>query len=343
MGNHAIAAVHDHPDLDLVGVLVYGDDKAGRDAGDIAGIGEIGVSATTDVDEIIALDADCVLYMSEGEWNPLAALDDVCRLLSAGKNVVSTAVAAWIHPESVGDEVAERLEAACDEGRSSFHGTGIQPGWVADVLPLTMSGQFRHIDTVTVQQFKDYVTYEDSFVLFDVMGFGKSPLDRVPMDDPTTGAQCFKAPLMLLAEGLGATIDDYLWDRKVAVADQPIDIAAGRIEAGMVAAMRFSYTAIIEGRCALKVEQIARLGADRAPHWPSGRGWKVSVEGVPSMVLESRISVHDEDDAGQGGLGPAMHAVHAIAPVCAAKPGICTLLDLPTVVGRGVLSKGPVR
>jgi 2,4-diaminopentanoate dehydrogenase len=339
VGKHAIAAVHEHADLELVGTLVYDDAKAGRDAGDIAGIGEIGVTATKDVDEILALDADCVLYMAQGDWNPPAALEDICRLLSSGKNVVSTAVTAWIYPESSTDDVVERLEAACEEGQSSFHGTGIEPGWAAEVLPLAMSGLFRRVDSLVVQELMDYTTYNVPFVLFDVMGFGKQPNERVPMDEPAVGAISFKGSLMMLAEGLGATIDDYVWERQVAVTDKPIEIKAGRIEAGTVSAQRFSYSAIIGGRRALTVEHITRLGADQAPDWPNGRGWKVTVEGLPSMVLESRIAIHNEDDTDQSCLGTAMHAVHAIAPVCAAAPGIRTFLDLPTIVGRGVLSR----
>ena len=138
------------------------------------------------------------------------------------------------------------------------------------------------------------------------------------MDEPAIGGLSFKGRLMLLAEGLGAAIEDYVWERQVAVTDKPIEIKAGRIEAGTVSAMRFAYTAIIEGRRALTVEHITRLGRDQAPDWPNGRGWKVTVEGLPSMVLESRIAIHDEDDTDQGCLGTAMHAVHAIAPVCAA-------------------------
>ena len=339
VGRHALAAVHAHPDLELVGARVYHEAKDGRDVGTICGLGEIGVTATTDTEAILALDADCVLYMAEGEWNPAAALDDVCRLLASGKNVVSTAVTAWIYPASAGDDVAERLQAACDQGRVSFHGTGIQPGWAAEVLPLTRSGLFRRVDSLLVQELMDYTSYGVPFVLFDVMGFGKPPDEPVPIADPAIGALSFKAPLMLLADGLGAPIEDYVWERQVAVTDTPIDIKAGRIEAGTVSAQRFSYTAIIDGRRALTVEHITRLGPDQAPQWPNGRGWKVTVEGLPSMVLESRIAINDEDDTDQGCLGTAMHAVHAIAPVCAADPGIRTFLDLPTIVGRGALSK----
>ena len=70
VGRHAATAVHRHPDLELAGAYVYTAAKAGRDIGDICGIGPIGVRATSEPDEIFALDADCVLYMAQGEANP---------------------------------------------------------------------------------------------------------------------------------------------------------------------------------------------------------------------------------------------------------------------------------
>ncbi len=87
VGRHAAAAVYGHPDLELVGAFVYSDAKARRDVGDICGIGETGVVATDNPDDIVALDADCVLYMPQGEMNPMGAVDDICRLLTSGKNV----------------------------------------------------------------------------------------------------------------------------------------------------------------------------------------------------------------------------------------------------------------
>ena len=54
-----------------IGALVYIDAKAGRDVGDVCGIGPIGITATKDPDEIVALDADCVRYMPQGEMNPM--------------------------------------------------------------------------------------------------------------------------------------------------------------------------------------------------------------------------------------------------------------------------------
>ena len=149
----------------------------------------------------------------------------------------------------------------------------------------------------------------------------------------------FHAPLMLVADGLGATIERFVYDRQVALADRTFQIAAGRIEAGTVSAQRFSASAVIGGRKALTVEHITRLADDQAPDWPTGRGWKVTVEGRPSMVLEATIAIRGEDENDQGCLATAMHAVHAIGPVCAAEPGIRTFLDLPLLMGRHVLGE----
>jgi hypothetical protein len=339
VGRHAVAAVHDRPDLELVGALAYSDAKAGRDVGDICGIGPIGVTATTDPAEIVALHADCVLYMPQGEMNPMGALDDICLLLASGKNVVSTAVTGLIYPRSLGRRVVERLDAACADGQTSFHATGIEPGWAAEVLPLTMSGLFRRIDTLLVQELMDYSSYDSADMLFDIMGFGKAPDEPVPMADAALAGVTFRAPLMLLADGLGATIDDFVYHREVAVTDKAFDVKAGRVGAGTVAAQRFGYTAMVDGGRALTVEHITRLGDEQAKDWPTGRGWKVTVEGRPSMVLDSKIATHGEDEADQGCLGTAMHAVHAIAPVCTAAPGIRTFLDLPTIMGRNVLAR----
>lgn len=339
VGRHAVAAVHAHPDLELVGALVYDPAKAGHDVGELCGIPPIGVRTTVDPDEIIGLEADCVLYMARGEMNPRAAIDDICRLLASGKNVVSTAVTALIYPAAAGHRVVDRLEVACAEGGTSFHATGIEPGWASEVLPLTMSAVFQRIDHLVVQELLDYSSYDNAEMLFDVMGFGRPANADVPMSSPEVAGMTFHAPLMLVADGLGATIERFVYDRQVALADRTFQIAAGRIEAGTVSAQRFSASAVIGGRKALTVEHITRLADDQAPDWPTGRGWKVTVEGRPSMVLEATIAIRGEDENDQGCLATAMHAVHAIGPVCAAEPGIRTFLDLPLLMGRHVLGE----
>jgi hypothetical protein len=157
-------------------------------------------------------------------------------------------VTAFIYPRSAGSRVVDRLEAACRAGGSTFHGTGIEPGWAAEVLPLTMSALFRRIDSILVQELLDYSSYDSADMLIGIMGFGHPPDAPVPMADPSLAAGPFRAPLMLVADGLCATIDDFVYERQVEVANEGFDITAARIEAGTVSAQRFSCTAIVDGR-----------------------------------------------------------------------------------------------
>jgi len=267
----------------------------------------------------------------------MGAVEDICRLLESGKNVVSTAVTGLIYPKSLGQAVADRIEKACKVGNTSFHGTGIEPGWASEVLPLTMSGLFRHIESIRVQEILDYASYPSSQMLIDIMGFGRPPDAPVPLADPQLMGTTFRAPIMLLADGLGASIEEYAYTREVALADHSFSVAAGEIRAGTVSAQRFGYSGIIAGRRAITIEHVTRVGADQAPHWPTGRGWRIRIEGEPSMEIEATIAVSGEDHNDQGCLGTAMHAIHAIPHVCAAEPGIRTFLDLPMITGRGAI------
>jgi hypothetical protein len=337
VGKHAIRTIQGRPDLEIVGGYVYSPEKAGRDLGEIAGIAPIGVTATRDKSAIFDLPADCVLYNAEGEGDGAeAAIDDICRLLASGKNVVSTALTVLIYPKAAGPEVVERLEAACRAGGSSFHGTGIQPGWAAEVLPLTLSPLFQRIDSLLVQEILDYSSYPSASTL-ERMGFGRPPTPHPPISTPPSPGSAFHAPLLMVADALGATIDEVIYACEYATTPEAFDVAAARIEAGTVSGKRYSFTAMIAGRPALKVEHVTRISPDAGPDWPTGRGWKVTVEGAPSMVLETQIGVHGEDENDQACLATAMHAVNSIRPVCAAAPGIRTFLDLPMIVGRHAL------
>src|SRR6266542_4911448 len=300
VGREAVAAVQRDRDLTLVGALVYDESKAGRDVGEVCGIGPIGITATTKRGEILALEADCALYMAQGEMDPTGALDHICALLESGKNVVSTALTSLIYPKSAGEEVVDRLEAACAAGSTSFHATGIEPGWASEVLPLTMSGVLGRTESILVQELMDYSTYEVPEMMRDIMGFGLAPDAPVPMSDAELVGSAFRAPLLMVADALGAEIERFEYRREVALAAEPILAKFGTIEAGTVSAQRFAAIAVIDGREALTVEHITRVGADQAPNWPTGRGWRVTVEGEPSMVLDATIAVHGEDDTQQG-------------------------------------------
>src|SRR5262245_7501928 len=104
VGRMALEAVVDRPDMTLVGCYVTSPSKHGSDVGTILGTSSVGVRATSDIEEIEGLDADCVLHMPL----PSAQVGDdpdldtkvICRLLASGKNVVTTV--GYVHPKAYG-------------------------------------------------------------------------------------------------------------------------------------------------------------------------------------------------------------------------------------------------
>jgi hypothetical protein len=136
VGRAAIEGVLAHPDLELVGAYVYSAAKAGLDVGEICGRDPVGVTATDDVEAILALDADCVVYSPM-----LPTTSEVIALLESGKNVVTPV--GWIYPFRSHDVAA--IEAACRTGGVSLHGTGINPGGITEQIPLLLSAFCRDI------------------------------------------------------------------------------------------------------------------------------------------------------------------------------------------------------
>ncbi len=140
-------------------------------------------------------------------------------------------------------------------------------------------------------------------MMVDIMGFGLAPGAPVPLADPELAGSAFRASLLLVADGLGAEIERFDHHREVAVASAPVTATFGRIDTGTVSAQRFSCTAVVGGRRALTIEHITRVGADQAPDWPTGRGWRV-VEGEPSMILDATIAIHAKTTPGKAASAP---------------------------------------
>ena len=127
VGAFTLRFIIEHPELELVGVCVHSDAKAGKDAGELCGLKPVGIRATNDVDAILALDADCVCYTATADLRPFEAIEDICRILESGKDVVSSSVVPLVHPQSFFPELRDKLAVACKKGGTSFSHVGDRP------------------------------------------------------------------------------------------------------------------------------------------------------------------------------------------------------------------------
>ena len=331
VGVAAVKAVLEHPELELAGCWVHSPAKAGRDVGQIVGTDPLGVTATDSIDEILALNADAVIY------TPLMAKpDDVAALLRSGKNVVTPV--GWLYPS---ERSGASLRAAALQGNATLHGTGIAPGGISEKFPLMLSAMSTGVTFVRAEEYSDLRTYEAPDVLRHVMGFGEAPDKALtgPMQKMLNAG--FIQAVRMCVDQLGfATDPEVRTSQEVAVATEVINSPMGRIEPGQVAGRKFHWEALSGGEVVVRVTVNWLMGEeDLDPAWsfgPEGQRYEIEVHGNPDFTVS--VKGFQSEVGGQGPehgvVGTAAHCVNSVPAVCAAPPGIATYLDLPLISGK---------
>lgn len=330
VGARSLRAIIQHPQLELVGLYVHSEAKEGRDAGELIGLDPVGVKATRNIDDILALKPDCVMYMQEG-----ANLDDVCRLLEAGINIVTTR-GEFFYPAKMDAEFRERTEAACRKGKSSIHATGSSPGFITEAIPVVLTSVARRVDCVTIDEFAYIPESCSPEMVFDVMGYGRPVSDEFDPGMLHHMAQCFDQSLSSTAAAMGLEVDEVKSFGEMAAASSRVKIAEDAyIEPGTVAAQRITIAAMNQGKPVLQLRTNWYCATDLDKDWELGEtGWRVTVEGDTPLDVRLTMPRTDEPVAEQMGGYTAHRAVNAIHGVCAAEPGIRTTAELPQVVAR---------
>jgi len=334
-GRKALAGIVRHPELELVGLHAHAREKLGLDAADLCDVDtKTGVLATDDVEALIELEADCVCYTAQGETRIRETVDDLCRLLASGKNVVNTAIVSLVYPPFSSPKIRKRLEAACEEGGSTLLTSGFDPGWSGDVIPLVLAQVCERVDRVRVSELMDYSTYEDPDFTGVYFGFGR-PLDyAAPLLQPGMLKGGWGGMVLMIADAMGLSLDEIREEHERLPAPETFDCAMGHIEEGTCAAVRFEVQGIVDGEPVVVAAHVNRLRDDVGEDWDrlspgKTSGYKIEVEGSPSIRCELEPVGDDGDHNTAGITGTAMRVVNAIPAVCAAEPGVVSILDLP--------------
>ncbi len=336
VGRGLLKSILRRPELELAGLYVTSAEKHGRDVGEILRGEPIGVTASSDIDSIVDTPADVVIHtplpsLVYGD-DPDADVQNICRLLAAGKNVITTV--GYMYPAVHGEELVNRLESACRAGNSTFHSTGLNPGWMGDVLPLAMSGLSSRIDQVYVREITNFEFYPSPEIMFDMMGFGLDEQAFASHGQRYTHwlTGLFRENIQMIADGLGVELDTITDTTEHALAPTDLEPAAGLVKAGTVAGQHWEWAGVKDGRKLIVHETVWRMHPSVAPDWPDG-DHSVTIAGKPGMQLTMGPLWVDD-----GLLATGMHALNAVPQVLAAEPGIRTLLDLPLIMGRGTVA-----
>jgi hypothetical protein len=343
VGKLVIEEIVRHPAFELVGVGVSNPEKVGKDVGEICGIAPIGLFATDDVEALVALKPDALVH-----YGPTAAkADDNIALMStflrAGIDVCSTAMTPWVWPSMKQNPASwiDPITEACKAGGASCFTTGIDPGFANDLFPMSLMGLCSEVKLVRALEILDYINYEGDYE--DEMGIGREPEFKALLEYPDILVMSWGATVPMIAQAVGIELDEITTTWEKWVADAPITSAKGVIEAGQVAAIRFTINGVYQGQTRIQLEHINRVGQPSAPEWPRGNQndvYRVEIDGSPSITQETAFRYTDgsgRDAATAGCLATGMRALNAVPAVNDLPPGWVTALDLPLIPGASTI------
>jgi 4-hydroxy-tetrahydrodipicolinate reductase len=338
VGKMVIRELVDHPDFDLVGVIVNAPEKDGRDVGEIVGIGPIGLAATRDAEAALAAGADALAYFGPTAAHAAQNIENMSMAMRAGMDVVSTAMTPFVYPPACPPQMLEAIEKTCQETGKSCFTSGIDPGFANDLLPMTLMGLCGRVDRVRIQEILDYATYAGDY---GPMGLGEPMQHQALLETPKVLIFSWGHTVPMIADAIGVDLEkiDTVWEKWAA--PERIEFPYGVIEPGRCAAIRFEIRGWVGGEPRIIVEHCNRITKAAAPHWPRPRmvendAYRVIVEGSPNIEQETTFRGAVDGDSNSGGcLSTGMRAIHAIPAVCAAPPGLLSALDLPLIPGHG--------
>lgn len=340
VGKSSVKAVAANPAFELVGCYAWSPDKAGRDVGELVGIEPLGVAATNDVDALLALKPDCVIY------NPMwPDVDELVKILSAGVNVVATA--SFITGHNLGDG-RDKIVEACRVGGSTILGSGISPGFV-ELLAIVSAMICDRVDKITVTEAAD-TTFYDSPETEKPVGFGQ-PIDHPDLQAMTAkGTGIFGEAVRMVAEAIGVDLDEVRCDAEYAQTTEDLDLGSWTIPAGCVAGVFASWKGIRGGSTVVELTVRWKKGQTLEPDWAIDQdGWVITVDGRPTVkTVVSFLPPADfqaetlADFMEIGHIMTATPPINAIPGVVGADPGIVTYNDLKLTLPRGVVPAASV-
>lgn len=302
--------------FELVGGVDPDPRKAGRDLGEVLGVeGTPALAVHHDLGSAIeSLSPDVAVVCTSSSLETTAPTFESC--LAAGVAVVSTTEELsypWFHQPAL----AERLDRAARGAGRALIGTGVNPGFAMDSLPLTLTSVCERVDAVTVRRVQDASRRR---LPFQRKIGGGLTVDEFEQGVAAGGIRHVGLPesVAMIGAGLGWELDDITDTIEPVVAEESVSSSELTIEAGQVCGLRQLGLGREGDRVRVRLEFEAWLGAPASFD-------EVEIDGNPA--LRSRV-----DGGIHGDVATASITVNAIPRVLAAPAGLITMKDLPPAV-----------
>jgi 2,4-diaminopentanoate dehydrogenase len=337
-GIEGLRQVLAHPELELVGIRATSPEKVGQDAGVLAGSGPCGITATDDLDSLLALNADCISYCAKGNGREMEAATEIASFLERGTNAVTHSLISMTYPARAPRAIRDLLSDACDRGGSTFYNTGIEPGVMSGQLLVTALSFAGRVDSVEIIEFADMRNYAVPEVARHGMGLGM-PADYISprYENNGAGVQAFwRQDVDFAADLVGIALDDYEFRYTTVTTPEALHSTFGVIAPGTIGATMWEIVGTSEGQPRVMLRHYTAVRPCAGADWPplpcgaEHTAYQVKVRGSSTYEITAVVDPDPETGHDPAIAAIAIHAINAIPTVCAAAPGV---LDQRSVRG----------
>lgn len=322
MGSGMVRALSGKANMEIVGAVSGSGRNVGVDLGDAIDLGhKMGVPISANSARVWeSLDADVVLHSTCTGIEQ--TLREAAPIMRSGKNVISIAEEVSFPVKSTESLFAELNKVACDSDVTIL-GTGINPGFMMDCLPASLSSIMLTVKSIKIRRVVNYGRYGQS--VWDHIGVARdvAEFERALESGEVVLHFGLEQTVAGTAKAMGWELDNYTLERIPIISKIARPTTFGTVQPGQVGGFRQLATGWKCGEALVVQELIGLINPDEEED-DVALGNEYWLEGDPSVHFTL-----DGEFADQGGKGTIARAINAIPAVIAAKPGFVSVLDLP--------------
>jgi 4-hydroxy-tetrahydrodipicolinate reductase len=260
--------------------------------------------------------ADVVLLATDSFTK--GAFDKIKLILEKKINVISTAE-EMAYPKAQEPELAQVLDKIAKENGVSVLGTGINPGFVLDLLILALTGTCEEVDYIKASRVNDLSPFGTAVMIEQGVGVTKEIFEKGVEDGSIAGHVGFPESINMITEGIGWNLEKIDQTREPIMSNVYRKSEYAEVQAGNVAGCKQCGYGYVDGQVKIEMEHPQQI----LPHLENlSTGDYVSIKGVPNIDLQITPEI-------PGGIGTIAMCVNSIPHVINAIPGLKTMLDIP--------------
>lgn len=245
-------------------------------------------------------------------------------ILKRGIDVISTAE-EMAYPKAQEPELSDELDRLAKEHGATVLGTGINPGFIMDLLVVALTGVMSDVKHIEANRVNSLSPFGPAVMEEQGVGITKEEFDKGVKDNTLAGHVGFSESVHMIADAIGVKVDEFKQQMKPIVSSMDRKSKYGSVKAGNVAGVNMTGQGLVNGEVFIDMKHPQQIEPEMEG---THTGDYITIKGTP----EVNMAITPEID---GGIGTIAMCVNMIPHVLNAKPGLKTMLDLP--VPRAIL------